>query len=50
MKVFLEIKKCQEVTFSRALTISVSRDISMSERLYDDRVSLLFLLLCRDVE
>ena len=42
MKLVLGIKKSHQVRSGRVLTIGVSRDTSMVERLSDDRVSLLF--------
>ena len=42
VKVVLGIKKCHQVTSSRFLTIGMSRNTSMGEELYDNRVSIIF--------
>ena len=42
MKLILEIEKSHQVMSRRVLTICVSRDTSMDERILDDRVSLIF--------
>ena len=42
MKVVSGIKESHQVTSSRVLTISMSRDAYVGERLQDDRVFLLF--------
>ena len=47
MKVVLGIKKSHKVKSSRVLTIGVSHDTSIGERILDDRVSLSSSIWCR---